>query len=141
MSKSILVIHGAGMNMRGIAQVEIFGPLTMPEYNQAITQFAADAGVELEIFHSNIEGEVVNKLYAAHDAGIDGAIINPAGFTTGYPSLCAAITQVSFPVYELHMTNPAVRGRISDVGRVTKGVVSGFGIQGYRLALDGLLNV
>ncbi len=137
MSKSILVIHGAGMNMRGIAQVEVFGPLTLPEYDKAITQYAADAGVTLEIYHSNIEGEVVNKLYEAHDAGIHGAIINPAGFTTGYPSLCAAITQVRFPVYELHMTNPAVRGKISDIGRVTKGVVSGFGIEGYRLAIEG----
>jgi len=86
-----------------------------------------------------LEGEVINKLYDAHDAGVHGAIINPAGFTTGYPALCAAITQVSFPVYELHMTNPAVRGRISDIGRVAKGVVSGFGIEGYRLAIDGLL--
>ncbi len=140
MSKSILVIHGAGMNMRGIAQVEVFGPMTLPEYDAAITGFAAQAGVQLEIYHSNIEGEIINKLYQAHSAAIDGAVINPAGFTTGYPALCAAITQVSFPVYELHMTNPAVRGRISDIGRVTKGVISGFGIEGYRLALDGLLH-
>ncbi len=141
MAKSILVLHGAGMNMRGIAEVEIFGPLTMPEYDAAITQFAADAGVDVDIFHSNIEGELVNKLYDAHSAGVHGGIINPAGFTTGYPTLCAAIKQVSFPVYELHMTNPAVRGRISDVGRVTKGVVSGFGLEGYRHAIDGLLSL
>ncbi len=127
------------MNMRGLAQVDIFGPLTLPEYDSAIIKFAEQAGVELEIYHSNIEGEIVNKLYAAHEASIHGAIINPAGFTTGYPALCAAILQVNFPVYELHMSNPAVRGRISDIGRVAKGVVSGFGIEGYRLALDGLL--
>ena len=139
MAKTILVIHGAGMSMRGVAQLEIFGPLTLPEYDAAINGFAEQANIKLEIFHSNIEGEVINKLYEAHNAKIHGAIINPAGFTTGYPALCAAITQVSFPVYELHMTNPAVRGRISDIGRVTKGVVSGFGIEGYRLAIDGLL--
>ena len=132
-------MHGAGMNMRGKAQVEIFGPLTLPEYDAAITGYAEQANVELEIFHSNIEGELINKLYEAHDAGIHGAIINPAGFTTGYRALCSAITQVNFPVYELHMSNPAVRGLISDIGRVTKGVISGFGIEGYRLAIDGLL--
>lgn len=140
MPGSILVLHGAGMNMRGVAQIDIFGPLTLPEYDTAITRFAAEAEIEVEIFHSNIEGELINKLYEAHNAKIDGAIINPAGFTTGYPALCAAIAQVSFPVYELHMTNPAVRGRISDIGRVTKGVISGFGIEGYRLAFDGLLH-
>jgi 3-dehydroquinate dehydratase-2 len=141
MAKKILVIHGSGMNMRGIAQIEIFGPLTLPEYDAAITGYAANAGIDLEIFHSNTEGAVIDKLYEAHAEGIYGAIINPAGFTTGYPALCAAITQVSFPVYELHMSNPAVRGRISDIGRVTKGVVSGFGIDGYRLAIDGLLSL
>ncbi len=125
--------------MRGLAQVEIFGPLTLPEYDAAITGFAAQADVEVEIFHSNIEGEIVNKLYEGHTTGIHGAIINPAGFTTGYPALCAAITQVSYPVYELHMTNPAVRGRISDVARVASGVITGFGIEGYRMALEGLL--
>jgi len=140
MPKSILVLHGAGMNMGGVAQIDMFGPLTLPEYDAAITRFAKQAEVEIEIVHSNIEGELINKLYEAHDAAIDGAIINPAGFTTGYPALCAAITQVSFPVYELHMSNPAVRGRISDVGRVAKGVISGFGIEGYRLAIDGLLH-
>lgn len=139
MPKSILVIHGAGMNMRGVAQVDVFGPMTLPEYDSAISGFASQAGVEVEIYHSNIEGEIINKLYEANSATIDGAIFNPAGFTTGYPALCAAIVQVSFPVYELHMSNPAVRGRISDIGRVSKGVVSGFGIDGYRLALDGLL--
>lgn len=125
--------------MRGLAQVEVYGPLTLPEYDAAITKFAAQAKISVEIFHSNIEGEIINKLYEGHAAAIDGAIINPAGFTTGYPALCAAITQVSFPVYELHMSNPAVRGRISDVGRVAKGVVSGFGVEGYRFALDGLM--
>lgn len=139
MPKSILVIHGAGIDMRGKAQVDVFGPLTMVEYDIAIQGFAASAGIDIEIFHSNIEGEVINKLYSEHETGLVGAIINPAGFTVGYPALCAAITQVSYPVYELHMTNPAVRGRISEIGMVAKGVISGFGIEGYRLAIDGLL--
>ena len=138
MPKSILVIHGAGIDMRGKAQIDVFGPLTMPEYESAIKEFAASARVNVEIFHSNIEGELIDKLYAHHESGLVGAIINPAGFTVGYSALCAAITQVSYPVYELHLTNPAVRGRISDIGRVAKGVISGFGIDGYRLAIEGL---
>ena len=76
----ILVIHGAGMNMRGKAQVEIFGPMTLPEYDAGIRASAEELGIEVEIFHSNIEGEVINRLFAAHDEGIAGAIINPAGF-------------------------------------------------------------
>ncbi|WP_395714439.1 type II 3-dehydroquinate dehydratase [Reyranella sp.] len=133
-----LVIHGAGMNMRGKSQVEIFGPMTLLEYDDRIRGFAAKLGVEVEIFHSNIEGEVINRLYAAHDEGFTGAIINPAGFTRGYPALVAAIGNVGFPTVEVHISNPARRGTTSDVATACLGTVSGFGIAGYALALRGL---
>lgn len=134
----VLVIHGAGMNMRGKSQIDVFGPMTLPEYDQHIRRYASELGVEVEIFHSNIEGEVINKLYAAHDGGVDAAIINPAGYTTGHPALAAAIGQVRFPVYELHISNPARRGRVSEVAPACRGVLTGFGILGYYLALRGI---
>src|ERR1044072_3368658 len=122
----ILVVHGAGMNMRGKAQVEIFGPMTLPEYDTKIRAYADELGVEIEIFHSNIEGEVINRLYAAHDEGIAGAIINPSGYSRGYPALVADIA------------NPARRGNVSEVTSTCLGTVTGFGIAGYALALRGL---
>ena len=134
----ILVIHGAGMNMRGKAQVEIFGPMKLPEYDAKIRAYAHELGVEVEIFHSNIEGEVINRLYAAHDEGIAGAIINPAGYTRGYPALVAAIGNVRFPTIEVHISNPARRGTSSEVATTCLGAVAGFGIAGYALALRGL---
>jgi len=82
----VLVIHGAGMNMRGKVQVEVFGPMLLPQYDEHIRKYAAELKVDVEIFHSNIEGEVINKLYEAHDeAGVDGAIINPAGYSRVIP--------------------------------------------------------
>ena len=81
---------------------------------------------------------MINKFYQAHDRGVDAAIINPAGYTTGYPALTAAIAQVRFPTIELHISNPARRGRESEIARVCRGVVTGFGIYGYYLALSGL---
>lgn len=134
----ILIVHGAGMNMRGKAQLDIFGPMTLPEYDEHIRKYAAEFNIEVEIFHSNVEGEVINKFYQAHDRGVDAAIINPAGYTTGYPALMAAIAQVRFPTIELHISNPARRGRESEIARVCRGVVTGFGIYGYYLALAGL---
>jgi 3-dehydroquinate dehydratase-2 len=134
----VLVIHGAGMNMRGKAQIDVFGPMTLPEYDAHIRKYATELGVEVEIFHSNIEGEVINRLYAAHDAGMVAAIINPAGYTTGHPALAAAIAQVKFPTFELHISNPARRGRVSEIATVCRGVVTGFGIFGYYLALRGI---
>src|SRR5215471_14106571 len=85
----VLIIHGAGMNMRGKVQTEIFGPMTLPEYDERIRGYAAELGLEVEIFHSNIEGEVVNKLYEANDRDFDAALFNPAGYSRGYPALVA----------------------------------------------------
>jgi len=134
----ILIIHGAGMNMRGKVQTEIFGTMTLPEYDAHIRKYAADLGVEIDIFHSNIEGEVVNRLYAANDEAFDGAIFNPAGFSRGYPALVAAIGQVKFPTIEVHISNPVRRGPVSDTATVSRGIVAGFGVEGYYLALRGL---
>jgi len=137
----VLVIHGAGMNMRGKAQIEVFGPMTLPEYDRHIREYASALGVEVEIFHSNVEGDVINKLYAAHDGGTDAAISNPAVFTTGYPALTAAIGQVKFPVFELHISNPARRGRVSEIATASRGVVTGFGIFGYWVAMRGIQDI
>ena len=134
----ILVLHGAGMNMRGKVQTEIFGKMTLPEYDERIRGYAAELGLEVEIFHSNIEGEVVNRLYEANERGVAAAIFNPAGYSSGYPALNAAIAQVSFPVIEVHISNPARRGGTSEIARVSRGTVTGFGIFGYHLALRGI---
>ena len=134
----ILIIHGAGMNMRGKVQTEIFGKMTLPEYDARIRGYAAELGVDIEIFHSNLEGEVINKIYEASEHGFDAAIFNPAGFSRGYPALCAAIGQVKFPTIEVHISNPVRRGPLSDTLPVSLGSVTGFGVAGYYLALRGL---
>ncbi len=137
MSK-VLVIQGAGMNMRGKSQVEIFGSATLEEIDEQIIGYAEGLGVDVELFHSNIEGEVVNALYDAHDRDFDAALINPAGYTTVAGPLRSAITQVKFPVYEVHVSNPTARGTVSQVLPVCKGAVYGCGVYGYRLALEAV---
>jgi len=135
----VLVIQGAGMNMRGKIQRDVFGTMTLPEYDAAIRAFAAVLSVDIEIFHSNLEGEVINRIYDAHERGFDGALINPAGFMNGYPALAAAIAQVGFPTIEVHVSNPARRGLSSEIARVCRATVAGCGTHGYDLALRGLL--
>jgi len=134
----VLIVHGAGMNMRGKAQIEVFGPMTLAQYDVQIRKYASELALDIEIFHSNIEGEVINKFYEAHDGGVDAAIINPAGYTRGYPALMAAISQVRFPTLELHISNPAKRGNESEIARVCRGSITGFGLFGYHLALRGI---
>ena len=138
----ILVLHGAAMDMRGKAQTAIdrWGPDTLDDYDRKIREYADELGVEVETFHSNLEGEVVNKLYQAHQGDVDAAIINPAGYTRGYPALVGAIAEVRFPVIEVHLSNPMSRGGVSEIAPPSKGLLYGFGVFGYYLAMRGLLD-
>tara|TARA_B100000519_G_scaffold57960_1_gene48468 strand:+ start:595 stop:1026 length:432 start_codon:yes stop_codon:yes gene_type:complete len=134
----VLIIHGAGINMRGKFQVEIFGTATMEDYSTQIQKYADELEIEIEIFHSNIEGEVIDKFYQSHIDGFDAAIINPAGYSTGHPALVAAISQVEFPTLEVHISNPAARGNNSEISPVCKGVITGFGLYGYYIGLKAI---
>jgi 3-dehydroquinate dehydratase-2 len=129
------------MNMRGKVQVDVFGAMTLPQYDEHIRRYARELGLDVEIFHSNIEGEVIDRLYDAHERDVDGAIINPAGYATGHPALGAAIAQVKYPTIELHVSNPARRGAVSDIARVARGTIAGFGVFGYYMALRGLQDI
>ncbi len=137
----VLVVHGAGMNMRGKSQIERFGPMVLSDYDAHIEKYASELGVEVDIFHSNIEGEVIDKFYEGHDKGVDAALINPAGYATGHPALAAAIGQVGFPTFEIHISNPAARGGVSQIAPACKGVLTGFGIYGYHLGIEGALRL
>jgi 3-dehydroquinate dehydratase-2 len=125
--------------------------------------YAEQHHLDIEFFQSNSEGSVIDRLYAAHDDGdVDGAIINPggtiyliqplffylsiylsmlflvAGFTKGYRALGLACGQVHYPVVEVHISNTAAGGTISEVTPNCKATVQGFGIYGYNMALAGL---
>src|SRR3546814_19432982 len=120
-----------------VCSSDLFGAMTLPEYDASIRAAAEDLGLSPEIFQSNAEGEVVDKLYEAAGRGVAGAVINPAGFSIGYRGLTVAIDQVEFPVVEVHVSNPAHHGIQSDVGKVCRATVTGFGVGGYRTAIIG----
>jgi 3-dehydroquinate dehydratase-2 len=112
--------------------------MTLGEMNEQIVGYAKELGMDVDIFHSNIEGEVINALYAAHDDDYEAGIINPAGYTTTTGPIKAAIAQVKFPMIEVHASNPTARGTVSQIQPVCKGSVYGFGIYGYKLALEAI---
>ncbi len=129
----ILVLHGKGMELRGKVDIDIFGTMTLPEYDEHIQQYADELGVEVDIFHSNEEADVIAKLQTS-DA--DAVLINPGGYTTGHPALADAIRSRSQPSLEIHMSNPASRGRTSEIAPACKGVITGVGIDGYKLGIQ-----
>ena len=137
----ILVMHGEGMDMRGKTQLDVFGPMTLPQYDEHIRRYAAELGVEVEIFHSNVESEVIARFREADELGFDAAVFNPAGYMSGRPGLLNAVAQLRMPTIEVHISNPARRARFSEVAAVARGVVTGFGVFGYYLALRGLKEI
>ena len=136
----VLVIHGKGMEMRGKEKIEIFGTMTLPEYDEHIRGYAKELGIEVEIFHSNVEQEVVAKI-GESKGDVDAIVINPAGYTTGHPALAAALAQVSGPTVEVHVSNPARRGAVSEIARSTRCALAGYGVFGYYLALRGAVEL
>ena len=134
----VLVSQGAGMNMRGKSQVEIFGTDTLDQINEQVKGYAEGLGIDVDFIHSNIEGEVINALYEAHENGTHAALMNTAGYTTTTGPIRAAISQVAFPVIEVHASNPTSRGTVSTIQPVCKGSVYGFGVYGYYLALEAV---
>ena len=130
----ILVLHGKGMELRGTVDIEIFGTMTLPEYDEHIRQYASETGVEVEIFHSNEEAEVIAKLKSS-DA--QAALINPGGYTTGHPDLAETIRQSGIPTLEVHMSNPASRGRASEIAPRLQGRHHGPGHRGLSPRLAG----
>ena len=135
----VLVVHGKGMEMRGKEKIEIFGTMTLPEYDEHIRRYAKELGVDVEIFHSNVESEVVAKI--GQSQGADAIVINPAGYTTGHPALAAALAEIAAPTVEVHVSNPARRGGVSEIARVTRCALAGYGVFGYYLALRGVVEL
>ena len=137
----VLVVHGAGMNMRGKTQLDLFGPLTLSDYDSRIREYAAELGIDAALFHSNVEGETINRFYEAHDGDIDAALINPALYGDGHPALTTAIKQVRFPTIEIHITNPASRSAVSQIAPACRGVIAGFGLFGYYLGMKAAIEL
>ena len=134
----VLVIHGAGMNMRGKVQTEIFGPMTLPEYDERIRGYAARArprGRDLPFeYRRRDRQQALRGERRRHRRGD----LQPGGVRLRLSGAVAAISQVKFPTIEVHISNPIRRGPASQTAAVSQGVVAGFGIAGYELALRGL---
>jgi len=137
----ILLAQGANMNWLGIRQPEIYGSTTAAELDEQIRQYAKTKGFTVEIFYTNSEAEMIDKLYAAHKEGVDAIVMNPGGFTMAGYSLADAIKGIKPPCVEVHISNHYVRGLHSVLGASSKGVIQGFGLHGYFLGIDAALHL
>jgi 3-dehydroquinate dehydratase II len=139
-SRNVLVIHGPNLNMLGTREPDIYGHQTLEEIDVALTAQADRLGLHIETFQSNHEGDMVDKIQQAHDS-FHGIIINPAAYTHTSIAIRDALSLLNIPVVEVHLSNIYKREsfrRTSMLSAVVTAQISGFGSQGYLLALDGL---
>jgi 3-dehydroquinate dehydratase-2 len=139
----IAVIHGPNLRLLGRREPEVYGRATLADIDALLRDLARELGVEVESFQSNHEGEILDFIEEAAPR-VDGFLINPGAFTHTSIALRDAFTGVSRPFVELHLSNVAGREPFrqhSYLSPVARGVVFGFGLQSYLLALRGLVEV
>ena len=136
----ILIINGPNLNLLGKREPGIYGSETFEQYfDRLLTKFPQ---VELEYYQSNIEGELINKL---HEVGFayDGVVLNAGAYTHTSLAISDAIAAIETPVIEIHISNIHKRESFRHFSYLTAncvGIISGFGLNGYRLALEHFLN-
>ena len=137
----ILVVQGANMARLGKRQPEIYGTTTAAELDEIMRRHAASRGYTLEIFYTHVEGEAIGRVYQAMDDGIDGLVINPAGFLHAGFALRDCLRSFEPPIVEVHMSNIDKRGLHSVTAEAARGIVAGFGIRSYLMGLDAVADL
>jgi len=134
----VLVLHGPNLNLLGDREEEIYGRATLADINRELARQGEAAGVDLEFYQSNHEGDLIDRIHAAKGR-VDVIIINPGAFTHYSFALQDALRAVRLPVIEVHLSNIYAREpwrRQSLIAPVARGQIAGFGPFSYTLALQ-----
>ena len=137
----ILLLQGANMSFLGRRQPEIYGTTTAAELDAMLLAHAQANQYQLEIFYTHVEGEAIGRLYRAADEGVQGVVMNPAGFSYAGYALRDCVLALPFPYVEVHMSNIEKRGIRSVLANVAAGAVFGFGVHSYVLGLEAMLKL
>lgn len=137
----ILIINGPNLNLLGLREPEIYGNLSMEDFIKA-TQ-ADYPAVDIEYYQSNHEGDIIDELHeVGFDTNLNGVVLNAGAFTHTSLAIADAIKAIKVPVVEVHISNVHAREEIrhrSLISAVCRGVIAGFGMDSYRLAIEALL--
>jgi 3-dehydroquinate dehydratase-2 len=144
MAQTIYVLNGPNLNMLGVREPQKYGSATLKDVETLCVDTAKRFGLDMVFRQSNIEGELVTFIQEARLNKAAGIVINPAAYTHTSVAILDALTLTELPVIEIHITNVHQRESFrhhSYVSKVARGVLAGFGIQGYALAVEGLAHM
>ena len=137
----ILVINGSNLNLLGVREPALYGNRTYADLVRFIEASARDAGVEVEVFQSNHEGALVDRIQAARGV-FDALVVNAAAYTHTSVAILDALKAVSIPACEVHRTDVNAREdfrKISYVRLACDKTFAGYGFDGYRMAMEYLV--
>ena len=137
----LLVLNGPNLNMLGIREPGIYGAQSYADLVAFVEDVCREHGVDVEVFQSNHEGVLVDKIQAALGA-VDGIVINPAAYTHTSVAILDALKAVSLPAVEVHLSDVSAREafrHISYAGMACEKTYAGYGFDGYRLAIKYLI--
>jgi 3-dehydroquinate dehydratase-2 len=133
----LLVVNGPNLNMLGVREPSVYGNMSYNEIENAIREYCKRKGIQVEIFQSNNEGELIDKI---HNAGsFDGIIINAGAYTHTSIAIRDALASIKLPFIEVHISNVYKRESFrhkSYLADLAIGVIAGFGLKSYLLAID-----
>ncbi len=139
----IVVIQGPNLNMLGIREQQIYGPMKLEQIHQQMKEFAAQNSIEIEFFQSNLEGEIVDRIQECY-GDAQGIIINPAAYTHTSIAIRDALAAVALPTIEVHISNIHRREefrKTNMIAPVVSSSIVGFGPFGYHLAMVGMTQI
>ncbi len=137
MTRTVTILNGPNLNLLGKREPKIYGPDTLEDVAANCAALGKDLGIRTTLLQSNHEGQLIDWIHAARDTA-DGIIINPAAFTHTSVAILDALNTFDGPVLEVHISNVHQRESFrhhSYVSARANGVIAGFGVQGYELAL------
>ncbi len=138
----LLILNGPNLNRLGKREPGIYGAETLEDIERKLERLAVEQGVELAFFQSNVEGSLIDKIHEAEDSSLDGIVFNPGAFTHYSIALRDAVASIQVPVIEIHISNIHSREsfrQTSVIAPVCVGQMSGFGTDGYALAIQAFL--
>ena len=143
MTATVFVLNGPNLNLLGLREPEIYGSDTLADIEERVVARGKQLGLEIDFRQTNLEGQLVDWIQEAGTKA-KGIIINPAAYTHTSVAVHDALKAVGVPTIEVHLSNTYSREDFrhhSYVSPVARGIVMGFGAQGYELALDGLSRI
>ena len=141
MAKTIYILNGPNLNLLGTREPKTYGRATLKDLEKLCRDAGKRHKIEIVFHQSNHEGELIDWIHEAGAKKAAGLVINPGGYTHSSVAIRDAVAAVDIPVIEVHISNVFAREdfrHFSHIAPVAKATLSGFGITGYALAIDGL---